>query len=62
MKLEMLKNTPSWEWPADAGDTLLGVLRNSEALDSELLLASELAGDVTVISDELVGALLSIAT
>jgi hypothetical protein len=39
---------------------LLGVLRNHRSTEAELLLAAELAGDYTVIDDELVSALLSI--
>jgi hypothetical protein len=38
----------------------VGVLRSDQGSTSDLLLAAELAGDVTVISAELVDALLSI--
>ena len=60
MNLNTLKDIPPWEWPDDAGETLLGVLRDDGSLENDLLLAIELAGEVTVINDELVAALLSI--
>jgi hypothetical protein len=60
MDLETLKDTPPWEWPKDAGDLFLGVVSDHQAAGSERLLAVELAGDMTVINDGLVDALLSI--
>jgi hypothetical protein len=60
MNMKTLKATPPWEWPETAGDTFLKILRNDHAEGSERLLAAELAGDFTVISDELAAALLSI--
>jgi len=60
MDLETLKDTPPWDWPEEAGDVFLGVLRDHQADGSDRLLAAELAGDSVVINDELVDALLSI--
>ena len=64
MNLTILKDTPPWEWPEGTAETLLAILRDDRdsELDSEsdLLLATELAGEFTVINDELVDALLSI--
>lgn len=60
MDLRTLQDTPAWEWPDGAGRMLLNVLRDGQAPESDRLLAAELAGDVTVIDDELAGALLSI--
>ena len=60
MNLTTLKDTPSWEWPEETAATLLDILRGDRSSASDLLLAAELAGDVTVISTELVDALLSI--
>lgn len=60
MSLKTLKGVPPWEWPDGAGKLLLGVLRDQRSVESDLLLAVELAGDLTVIDDELVDALLSI--
>ncbi|MGD9364356.1 MAG: hypothetical protein PVH87_01585 [Desulfobacteraceae bacterium] len=60
MDLKLLEETPPWDWPEDAGKMLLGILAEDQADTSDRLLAAELAGDYTVINDELVDALLSI--
>lgn len=60
MDLRTLRDTPPWDWPADAGAALLGVLRDEHAAGSDRLLAAGLASDFTVIDDELAEALLSI--
>jgi hypothetical protein len=58
--LRSLKDTPPWDWPQDTGELLLGILRDNRTGEPDLLLATELAGDFTVINDELADALLSI--
>lgn len=58
MEVSALANLPPWEWPVDAGESILEALRVGEA--DERRLAAELAGNVVVISDELVETLLSI--
>ena len=60
MDLKLLKDTPPWEWPKDAGKMFLEILNSDKADESDRLLAAELAGDFIVINDELVDALLSI--
>jgi hypothetical protein len=60
MNLRTLRDTPPWDWPQGTGKTLLDILRDDGTAESDLLLAAELAGDLTVIDDELVEALLSI--
>ena len=60
MELKIFKDIPPWEWPEDAAKTFLGVLRDDQADESERLLAADLAGDSTVINDELGDALLAI--
>lgn len=60
MKLETLKDTPPWDWPEDTSAALLDILRDGQAPESDRLLAAELAGDPTVIDDDLVSALLEI--
>jgi hypothetical protein len=60
MDLKTLSETPPWEWPDNTDQKLLGILRDSRVRDSDRFVAAELAGDFTVISDELAGALLSI--
>ena len=60
MDVKALKDTRPWEWPEGAGKMFLDILRDGQAAESDRLLAAELAGDFTVINDELVDALLSI--
>jgi len=58
--LRALKDTPPWDWPESTGTTLLDVLRDAIASESDRLLAAELAGDLTVMNDGLAAALISI--
>ncbi len=60
MDLKTLKDTPPWDWPEDAGKMILKILRDDLAGGSDRLLAAELAGDFTVISNALADTLLSI--
>ena len=60
MNIKILKDIPPWQWPKNAGKMFLDVLHDDQAHGSDRLLAAELAGDSTVISDELADALLSI--
>jgi hypothetical protein len=60
MDLRTLSETPPWEWPEGTGERLLAVLRDDRAGEADLRLAAELAGDITVVNDEMVAALLSI--
>jgi hypothetical protein len=60
MDLKTLKDTPPWDWPEGASKMFHGILLDDQADESDRLLAAELAGDFTVINDELLGALLSI--
>ncbi|MFZ0134784.1 MAG: hypothetical protein WAK95_19775 [Desulfobacterales bacterium] len=60
MDLKTLYDTPSWEWPEDAGIVILNTLRDDRIDASDRLTAVALASDVTVIDDEMVEALLSI--
>jgi hypothetical protein len=55
-----LKDIPPWDWPQDAAKVFLDILRDDQAREADRLVAVELAGDFTVINDELVDALLSI--
>jgi len=60
MNLRVLKDTPPWDWPEGTGKQLLDMLRDERATESDRLLAVELAGDLTVINDELADALVSV--
>ncbi|RJQ87131.1 MAG: hypothetical protein C4519_01240 [Desulfobacteraceae bacterium] len=60
MDLKKLQDTPPWEWPANADQVLLGILSDQGGDPTDRLLAAELSGDYTVISDALAQALLDI--
>jgi uncharacterized protein (UPF0147 family) len=60
VNLNLLSSTPPWDWPADAGDTFGQVLKNHKAMPSERLIAADLAGDFTVIDDDLANILLAV--
>ena len=60
MDLNLLARIPRWEWPPNGGKTLLAVLDDRQADESDRLLAAEMAGDVVVIDDDLAGILLSL--
>ncbi len=60
MDLKTLGETPPWDWPEGASKMFLTILEDDRADTSERMLAAELAGNFTVINDNLVGALLSI--
>ena len=60
MELAVLKEIPPWDWPGDTGAVLAGIVRNPVAPAPDRLLAAELAGDFTVMGDEVADALLSV--
>ena len=60
MDLKIFRDTPPWEWPQGTDKMLLGILPDDQRDESDRLLAAELAGDYTVINNELADALLSI--
>ena len=62
MDLKLLKDTPPWEWPKDTGTAVLAILCDDHAEEPDRILAAELAGDFTVINNELAEALLAIVS
>ena len=60
MDVKALRDIPPWHWPEGTGTTLLDLLRDDQAAAGDRLLAAELAGDLTVMNNELVDALLAI--
>ncbi len=60
MDLKNLNALAPWDWPGDAGEMLLKILGDRTADESERLLAADLAGNLTVVDDELATALLSV--
>src|ERR1700686_4649363 len=60
MDLKTLLDTPPWDWPRDAGMMLWRILTDQRATESDRLVAAELAGDFTVINDDLADTLLAV--
>ena len=60
MDFKTLQDTPPWDWPRDAGKKFQEILIDHQANETDRLIAAELAGDLTVINDELAGALAAI--
>ncbi len=60
MSILGLKDVPPWEWPPNADKTILETLCDPNASSSDRLLAAGMAGDATVVNDELANALLAI--
>jgi hypothetical protein len=58
MNLKTLLDTPPWDWPTDAGRMFRKILVDQRADESDRLVAVELAGDFTVINDDLADSLL----
>ena len=61
MDLKTFLDTPPWDWPTDAGRTFWRILADQQASESDRLVAAELAGDFTVINNDLADVLLTIA-
>jgi len=60
MDLKTLVDTPPWDWPRDAGRTFQKILIDRRANESDRLVAAELAGELTVINDDLAHTLLTV--
>lgn len=60
MDLTSLQNTPPWEWPANAGKTLIRILRDRRSAVSDRITAADLAGDLVVMNNRMADLLLSI--
>lgn len=60
MDLKTLMDTPPWDWPSDAGKMFEKILNDTRAQESDRLMAAELAGDFTVIDDDLADDLMAI--
>src|ERR1035441_5102239 len=60
MDLKTLLDTPPWDWPRDAGRMFRKILIDRRANESDRLIAAGLAGDFTVINDDLADALVAV--
>ncbi|MFH1764212.1 MAG: hypothetical protein ABIF09_08480 [Gemmatimonadota bacterium] len=53
MDVYTLYETAPWDWPPDANDEILRVLRDRRVPEAERLLAAELAGELLILDDVL---------
>lgn len=60
MRLEHLEELPPWEWPPGVKREVMAVLSDERADEAERVSAARLAGDITVVDDEVVEQLLTI--
>ena len=60
MDFELSLDTPPWDWPRNTGMIFQRILRDTRAKESDRLIAAKLAGDLTVMNDNLADALLAI--
>ena len=60
MRLKTLMHTPPWDWPNGVDKKLLEILGDDDAGQDDRMRAAKMAGDLTVVNDQLVEALLSI--
>jgi hypothetical protein len=51
--LDILVDTPPWEWPANTGEFLVTTLRDQRIATSRRTIAAQLAGDLVVMNDEI---------
>lgn len=61
-ELRELDSALPWDWPEDAADTLIKILRDRNETASDRLVAAELAGEYVVVNDEIVDELLKVLT
>ena len=59
MDLKTLQDTPPWDWPEDAAKKFQETLIDPKAKKSDRLIAAELAGDLTVMNDQLADTLMA---
>lgn len=62
MKLSILKDTPPWQWPPDARETLKAALRQESGKKADKITAAGLAGDLLVMDDEMADLLMGIVS
>ena len=62
MNLKKLNDIPPWDWPENAETIVIETLTNRNASKEDRLLAAELAGDYTILSEKIASMLLSIVS
>jgi hypothetical protein len=58
--IDVLKDTPPWEWPQNAAEVIVEAIHDTDADLESRVIATHLAGDIVVMSDEMANVLLSI--
>ncbi|MDX9972817.1 MAG: hypothetical protein RBU21_07500 [FCB group bacterium] len=58
--LRELDSALPWDWPEEASDTLIKILKNRAETENDRLVAAELAGEYVVVNDEIVDELLKV--
>jgi uncharacterized protein (UPF0147 family) len=58
--IDVLKDTPPWEWPGNAAEAIVEAIHDTDADLETRVIATHLAGDIVVMSDEMANVLLSI--
>ncbi len=62
MNLKKLNDIPPWDWPENAETIVIETLTNRNASKEDRLLAADLAGDYTILSEKIASMLLSIVS
>jgi HEAT repeat protein len=60
MDIKTLQEIPPWEWPEQAGRVLIETITDRDSDPADRLIATELAGDYVVLSDDVARVLLNI--
>jgi hypothetical protein len=60
LDLTLLKNTLPWEWPPEAGEVLVGIIKDKQAAEADRRMAVDLAGDPVVAGDDIAAVLLQV--
>jgi len=62
VNLKKLNDIPPWDWPENAETVVIETLTSRNASKEDRLLAAELAGDYTILSEKIASMLLSIVS
>ena len=60
--IQKIYHIEPWSWPDNAADITLKALQNSDTSEEDRLLAAKMAGDFTIINDDLAEALLEVVS
>lgn len=60
LDVQIISETPPWEWPDGTGEVLMSTIRDRKRAAADRVLATELAGNVVVMEDQVADLLLSV--